>query len=257
MSFVSGCDSIIFTPMANGYTDKVIISVGGSLIVPNGGVDTAFLSKFNKFVRSELANNPNRQFFLAIGGGQTTRLYQKAAREVIGDKLTRDDLDWIGIHATRLNAHLVRAIFRDVAHQYIIKNFEIIQKVTQPVVIASGWKPGWSTDYDAILLAEDYQVEKIVNLTNTEYVYDKDPKKFPDAKPIENISWNDFRKLVGNEWIPGMNAPFDPIAAKKAEELNLTVVIAGADLENLEKILNNKPFKGTTIESISDKSNDA
>lgn len=237
--------------MANGYTDKVIISVGGSLIVPHEGIDVIFLSKFNEFIRDELAKNPNRQFFLVIGGGSTARSYRDAGEKVIGHALSRDDLDWLGIHATRLNAQLIRTVFRDIAHPYIIKHYEIIRKVSEPVVVGAGWKPGWSTDYDAILLAEDYQVKKIVNLTNTEYVYDKDPKKFPDAKPIDTISWIDFRKLVGDKWIPGMNVPFDPIAAQKAEELDVTVVIAGPDLDNLGRILKGETFKGTTIQSIS------
>lgn len=235
--------------MANGYTEKIVMSVGGSLIVPNGGIDTDFLSKLNSFVREQLAQNQNRQFFLVTGGGATTRHYQKAAREVIGDKLTRDDLDWIGIHATRLNAHLVRTIFRDIAHAYIIKNYEIIRKVPERIVIASGWKPGWSTDYDAIQLCEDYNARTVINLSNIAQVYDKDPKQFSDAKPIGKISWEKFRKIVGNEWIPGMNTPFDPVAAQKAQELGIKVVVLdGKDFENIRKYFRGEEFVGTVIE---------
>jgi hypothetical protein len=63
----------------------------------------------------------------------------------------------------------------------------------------------------------------------------KDPKKFPDAKIIKESSWADFRKILPTEWDPGLNAPFDPIAAKKAEELGLEVVIMnGKNIENLK-----------------------
>ena len=233
----------------NGYTDKVVISVGGSLIVPNGGINTEFLRKLNQFVRKQLSENEHRQFFLVVGGGTTARKYRDAGQEVIGHELTREDLDWLGIHATRLNAHLVRTIFRDIAHPYIIKKYEIIRKVTEPVIVASGWKPGWSTDFDAVLLFEDYGMKTVINLSNIAQVYDKDPKQFPDAKPIEKISWPDFRKLVGNEWIPGMNAPFDPVASKRAEELGLKVVVLnGEDFGNLERYFSGETFTGTTIE---------
>src|ERR1035437_2130019 len=178
------------------YKDRVVMSIGGSLIVPNGGIDTKFLSELNKFIREQLAKNPNRQFFLVVGGGRIARRYRDAGQEVIGHELTRDDLDWLGIHATKLNAHLVRTIFRDIAHQYIIKHYEIIRKATEQVVVAAGWKPGWSTDFDAVLLCEDYDVKEIINLSNVNQVFSADPRKDPKAKPIDKISWKNFRKLV-------------------------------------------------------------
>lgn len=232
----------------NSGREKLVISLGGSLIVPNGGIDTNFLRRFNSLIRQQLANN-NRQFFLVVGGGATTRHYQKAAREVIGHELTRDDLDWLGIHATRLNAHLIRTIFRDVAHPYILKHYEIIRKVEEPVVIGSGWKPGWSTDYCAVMACEDYNVRTILNLSNVSRVYDKDPNKFKDAKAFDRLSWEGLRKIVGEQWTPGMNTPFDPVASKKAQELGIKVVLVkGNDFENLQNYFEGKPFMGTVIE---------
>ncbi|MCL5019418.1 MAG: UMP kinase [Patescibacteria group bacterium] len=235
--------------MGNGYTEKFVISVGGSLIVPNGGIDTGFLTKLNAFIREQLAENKKRQFFLIIGGGSTTRHYLKAARDVIGDKITDEDLDWIGIHATRLNAHLIRTIFRDVAHPYILKHYEVIRKVEEPVIIGSGWKPGWSTDFCAVMTCEDYNVKTIVNLSNISQVFDKDPQEHADAKPIEKISWSDFRKMVGDKWTPGMHVPFDPIAAKRAQNFGVKVVaLSGKDFDNIKKYFKNEPFAGTVIE---------
>ena len=37
----------------------------------------------------------------------------------------------------------------------VIKHYEIVRKVSEQVVVAAGWKPGWSTDFCAVLLAED------------------------------------------------------------------------------------------------------
>ncbi|HVT01530.1 MAG TPA: UMP kinase [Patescibacteria group bacterium] len=229
--------------------EKIVISLGGSLIVPNGGIDITFLKSFNEFIRSQLKKHPNRQFFLVAGGGATTRHYQEAARNVVEHELVPEDLDWLGIHATRLNAHLIKTIFRDLAHPYILKHYEIIRKVSEPVIIGGGWKPGWSTDFCAAMICEDYGVKTVVNLSNIEMAYDKDPRLFPDAKPIRNITWSKFRKLVGDEWIPGMNLPYDPIASKKADELGLKVLILkGNNFKNLENYFSGKDFVGTTIE---------
>jgi uridylate kinase, putative len=229
-------------------TEKVVISVGGSLIVPEDGIDSQFLQQLNYFIREQLARNKNRQFFLIAGGGRTTRHYQTAARNVLRHQITDDDLDWIGIHATRLNGHLLRTIFRDIAHPVIIDDYSVIRKLVEPVIVGAGWKPGWSTDYDAVLICKDYGVKTIVNLSNINKVYDKDPKIFKEAKPIDRISWDDFRKIVGNKWVPGMNIPFDPIAALKAQGLGLKVVLIGRDFENIRKYFDGEEFIGTIIQ---------
>lgn len=234
--------------MGSNYKEKIVISVGGSLIVPNGGIDTKFLSNLNKFIREQLAKNNNRQFFLITGGGAIAREYRDAGKDVIGE-LTRDDLDWLGIHATRLNAHLVRTIFRDIAHPVIIEHYEMILKVEEPVVVCSGWKPGWSTDFCATMICEDYGAREVINLSNVDQVFDKDPRTSTDAVPMDKLSWPDFRNMVGDEWIPGMNAPFDPIAAKKAEELGVKVVVMnGNNFENLNNYFEGRDFVGTIIE---------
>lgn len=236
------------TENGNNKREKVVMSVGGSLVVPNGGIDVDFLQKLNSFIREELSAKA-RQFFLVVGGGAIARHYRDAGRDVVGHELTTEDLDFLGIHATRLNAHLLRTIFQDIAHPYIIKHYEIIRKVTEPVVIAAGWKPGWSTDYDAVLLCEDYNVKTILNLSNIDRAYDKDPRQFQDARPIDRVTWEEFRTIVGDVWDPGMNVPFDPVAAKKAQELGVCVIILnGNNFENLKKYFRGEEFVGTVIE---------
>lgn len=229
--------------------DKIVISLGGSLIVPSSGIDITFLKNFNKFIRDQIKDHPERQFFIVAGGGQTTRQYQDAATNVVGHALEPDDLDWLGIHATRLNAHLIKTVFGDIAHPFILKHYEIIRKVSEPVVIGSGWKPGWSTDFCAAMICEDYSVKTVVNMSNIDMAYTDDPRTNPNAKPIKKITWKEFRKIVGDEWIPGMNMPYDPIASKKAQELGLKVLILkGNNFENLENYFEGKEFVGTTIE---------
>src|SRR5258708_6718462 len=132
--------------MSNTYKNAHVIKLGGSLLVPDGGIDAEYVNKFNAFIRKQIAEKGLR-FFIFTGGGQLARHYIDAAMEVIGHELTNDDLDWLGVHATRLNAQLVRTIFRDLAHPVIITDYSYIQKPDKPVIIAAGWKPGWSTDY--------------------------------------------------------------------------------------------------------------
>ena len=173
-------------------------------------------------------------------------MHQKAAQAVT--KLTSEDIDWLGIHGTRINAHLFRAIFYKEAHPVIITNPKTKIPRTKSIVIAAGMRPGASTDYRAVLIAKQLGTRRVVNLSNIDYVYTKDPKRYKNAEPIKEMTWSAFRKLLPKKWDPGAHAPFDPIAAKEAQKLNLEVaIINGNKLAELEKYLIGKRFRGTLI----------
>jgi uridylate kinase len=227
-------------------SESFVFSVGGSLIAPTSGLNTLFLSKLNTFVRRNVAGG--KRFYLIAGGGALARSYRDAGKVVIGT-LTNEDLDWLGIHATRLNAHLLRTIFQDIAHPRILESYEHkLVNVHESVIIGAGWKPGWSTDYCAVTMAKDYGAKVIVNLSNIDVVCDSDPRTNPQAKKIEDITWKDFQKLVGDVWKPGLNAPFDPIASKLSLENDMTViVINGTNFKNIEAMMAGEEFVGTVI----------
>ncbi len=228
----------------------IIISLGGSLIVPQSGIDWNFLKKFRELIVKEIKKG--RRFVIVTGGGHTARVYQGAANRVVA--LTKDDRDWLGIHATRLNAHLLKTIFRAYAHPRINKNPRTKAdlrkhfKKGEGIMVAAGWRPGWSTDYVATILAERLGAKTVINLSNIDYVYTRDPKKYKDAKKIKDTTWSKFRKIVGSTWDPGSNLPFDPVASQHAQKLGLEVVIMnGKKLSNLSNYLSGKKSTGTRI----------
>ncbi len=223
--------------------DIVILSLGGSLIVPED-VDVEFLKSFKTLILSQLKNH---RFVLITGGGKTCRKYNDAAMQIT--KLENVDLDWMGISATRLNAQLVKSIFKGYVHDEVISNPTLKINFKEDVLIGCGWVPGCSSDMDAILLAKNLGVKTVINLSNIDYAYTKDPKKYPDAVKMEKTTWKEFKKIVGDKWVPGLNAPFDPMAAIEAEKQGIKVIIAnGKNLKNLQDCLDKKKFIGTIIE---------
>ena len=223
--------------------ETLVLSVGGSIIAPDKP-DYFFLREFKNFVINKL---DKYRFVIVCGGGKTNSYYNQAAQRV--SNIDDNDLDWLGIMATRLNAELLRIIFGELAHEKVIYNPEKKIKTKKKIIIAAGYKPGWSTDYDAVLLGKQLGAKKIINLTNTSYVYDKDPRKHENAKKLFNLTWKEFRKIVGNKWSPRLNSPFDPVASKQAQKNKMIVVILkGTDLKNFDDYLENKTFKGTVIE---------
>ena len=224
--------------------ERIIVSVGGSLIVPDG-IDTQFLTRFREEITAQIGKGLN--FYIIAGGGKTCRNYQNAAKEVVGN-ISREDLDWLGIHTSRVNAHLIRTIFQKEAYRRVIKNPTRSVEADEPVIVGAGWKPGWSTDYCAVIAAKTLGAKRVVNLSNIDYVYTADPRKNPDAQKIEKIKWAEFRKLIPSEWDPGLSSPFDPVAAREAEESGIEVAIVnGAHLDRFSDYLSGKPFTGTVI----------
>lgn len=226
--------------------ERIIISLGGSLLVPEG-IDVEFAKSFKKFIVAHIKKG--YRFILVTGGGKTARRYIEAAADVA--KITDEDKDWLGIHATRMNAHLIRTMLCEYAHARINTNphdLEDFYSAPEPILVAAGWRPGHSTDFDAVLLGKYLDAKRIVNLSNIERVYDKDPHQHADAQPFDRMTWKAFRKIVGSKWNPGMNAPFDPIASQMAEQEGMEVAILhGGDLKNVGNYIAGKEFIGTVI----------
>ncbi len=223
-----------------------IISIGGSIVIPKTGFDIEFLVKFKQFIEERI--RLGERFILVVGGGATARSYQSAGKSV-DETLTSDELDWIGIYATVFNAEFMRVLFGELVYDKIIINPEELIITDKPIIMAAGWKPGRSTDYTAVTMAKTFGAEEIFNLSNIEYVYDKDPNIYDDAMRLEKINWKNFRRdIVGYDWVAGQNAPFDPIASGLAEELDLQVsILRGSDIESVGNALSHLPFRGTVI----------
>lgn len=226
--------------------ETIVMSVGGSLIVPDH-IDTTFLTTLKNLVEHQIATC-GRRFIIIAGGGKTARRYQEAAGKV--SDLDPEDIDWIGLHATRLNGHLLRTIFRDTAHPEMITNPDDILDVpkTASLIIAAGYRPGASTDLRAVQIARNVGAHRLINLSNIDYVFTADPRVHKDATRIEDITWHEFLKLIPTEWSPGLSSPFDPVAAREAEARHIEVaIINGTHPEEVEHYINNESFVGTRI----------
>ncbi|MBI9107984.1 MAG: UMP kinase [Spirochaetales bacterium] len=223
-----------------------VISLGGSIIAPDK-VDTDFIKKFHNEITRYLDKDPNRKLIFVTGGGGPARQYQRAYREISADA-DSDLQDWIGIMATRLNAQLIKGIFGKLCENPVVTDPTKPGSFDGRIMVAAGWKPGWSTDFDAVVLAECFGGDTVINLSNVSKVYSADPNTDPDAVALDRMSWDELKALVGDKWVPGKNVPFDPVATAKAAELKLTVITAaGRDIDNLSKLLEGAEFTGTII----------
>jgi uridylate kinase len=224
--------------------NPVIISLGGSLIAPDE-IDTRFLNSFKKLIIGYVKKG--YRFVIICGGGSLNRKYIRAAKKI---GVTDFDLqDWIGIAATHLNARFVWGMFGNVAEKQIVTEYKGIKKGKKSIMIGGGWRPGRSTDFDAVLMAKIFDAGAVINMSDIDYVYNADPDKNPRARPIKQLSWSEYQKIVG-PYRPRGSWPFDPIASKLAKKSQIRVVICnGRKLGNLRRLIEGKKnYIGTTIE---------
>ena len=159
----------------------IVISLGGSLIVPSMGIDIAFLKLFHELLLEQV--ELGQRFILIGGGGWTARAYMNAAQALVS--LEPEDMDWLGIHSCRLNGHLLRTIFRSVAHPVIVKDPRQKQAWHEPVLIGTGW--AGCIHYAPFVLS--VPMERIsLSIFQISKGYSKDPKKHVDAVPFDHMS---------------------------------------------------------------------
>ncbi|PIZ51799.1 hypothetical protein COY27_02390, partial [Candidatus Woesearchaeota archaeon CG_4_10_14_0_2_um_filter_33_13] len=198
-----------------------IIKYGGSKVRPTEeSYDDQFINSLINLVKKY----SNEMFMIIIGGGALARKKQREEPQA-----DQDRKDWLGIEATWENANYVIKRFQQTGVKSVYP--EVIKDPTKKIegykiYFAGGWKPGWSTDYVTMRLAQTYQAEKVIKISDFKIVKDFSPLKVKDmskeerdkvlaeAEDLPKATWKKMVELVGTKWVPGLNTPLDPIAAK-------------------------------------------
>lgn len=222
-----------------------VLSLGGSLIVPDQ-INLVFLKKFKEVI---LKNTSKFKFVIVCGGGSVARKYIEPLSKERKDRITQD---LIGISVTRLNARFMSYLFDMNPEKGIPHNMKQVKNLLlkNDIVFCGGlrYSPNQTSDSTAVKLANYFNTD-FINLTNVKGLYDKNPKKYKDAKFIPRATISEFNKIVmGIESKPGMHAPVDHSAMKIIMNKKIKTYIIGQDIKQLENLFNNRNFIGTIIQ---------
>ena len=238
-----------------------IIKVGGSIINPDGKYDSNVIEELILLVQKSKDTS-----IFVVGGGKLCRRVQDAATPFLKDALGAEvslASDLIGIAVTKINAQHVMEEFQKKLGKAVYP--EILQDPTTKigsscnVFFMGGWKPGYSTDKDLMLLAETFGAKNVFKMTNFRMVkhihpqelqglsHDEKEKKLMRAKDLPTLTWRELKTLAGTQWTPGLNTPFDPRAVEVGYTLRRKVVLYLGQKEELLKKLQGLPFIGTTV----------
>lgn len=225
----------------------IVFSLGGSLIVQDE-VDVSYLQKL-KQVLTKNAKKHNCKFILVCGGGKTARTYINALKKSGSSEQLQS---YIGISITRTNARLLSYFFNQDPDYGVPHTHETLKKYLEKEDIvfcgALEYKPHQTSDSTAAQLAEHFKTI-FINLTNVSGLYTKNPLEHKDAKFIPKISWKDlYTRTHKMKYSPGQHFVIDQRATEIIMKHKVKTYILGKDLKQLDNLLNNKPFRGTTVE---------
>ncbi len=225
----------------------VVLSVGGSSIIPEGKPDLPFLRAL-----AALIKRSRNSFGILCGGGTIARLYANAARELGSGEYEADS---IAIRSTRQNAHLMISALKSSGvgvYERVVDDFELAKEPAREckAVVMGGTVPGITTDTDSVLLAEAIGARRLVNVSNVDAVYDSDPRKNPNARRYSKMSYDELVALASksDRRIAGTNFVFDMLACKLIARSRIeTHFVSYKRMSDLEAAIEGKKHSGTVV----------
>lgn len=209
---------------------KVVIRIGGSVTAspPNPELIRRYAELIIDLRRK------GHEIAVIVGGGKLARDFIELAREL---GLSEQEQDELAISVSRLFAQALAMKVGGYAWRNIPETIEEAAKILSErgMVIMGGVKPGMTTDTVAALLASEIGANLIIKATNQEGIYTRDPQRYPDAKKLDEVSFDELEKILAeNRHKAGIHQIIDPEAARLLREKRIkTVVVNGFKPENI------------------------
>ncbi|MBQ1269623.1 MAG: UMP kinase [Clostridia bacterium] len=234
--------------MAATYKRVLIKLSGEALAGEKGfGIDHEVLNR----VAGEIVSvaKTGIQIALVIGAGNFWRGRQ-------GSDMNRATADHMGMLATALNALAMQDAFDRLGYPSIVQSALTLGSVAEPfhlrraisalsegkiIIFSCGTgSPFFTTDTGAALRAAEIEADALLLAKNVDGIYDSDPKKNPNAKKYDKISYMDIIEK-------GLKA-IDLSAAAMCMENKIPVIaFALFEKESIKKAVSGEPI-GTIIE---------
>lgn len=181
---------------------RVLLKLSGEALMGSQsfGIDPAVPLRLAKEIRP--VYEAGVEVAVVVGGGNIYRGVQGAA-----NGMDRAQGDNMGMLATVINALALQDTFekagmdcrvmsaiemRQIAEPYIRRRaIRHLEKGRITIFAAGTGNPYFTTDTGAALRACEINAEILMKATNVDGVYDSDPRKNPDAKKFDTITYSD------------------------------------------------------------------
>ncbi|MDR2707771.1 MAG: UMP kinase [Nitrososphaerota archaeon] len=209
---------------------RLVIRIGGSVIA--SPVNTDLMNKYAHLI--EQIKLQGHEIAVILGGGTLAREFINIAKNLNLEPAAQDQ---IAISISRLYAQLFMEKLGNLSNGKVTTTLdEAAECFAQgKIVVMGGLKPGHTTDTVGALVAERLRADLLIKGTDQEGVYTKDPRKFPDAIKLDEMTFDDLTHVLEHsEHKVGIHQIIDSIAIDilKRNYLKL-IVFNGFKPENL------------------------
>ena len=181
---------------------RVLLKLSGEALMGRGdyGIDPEVLTWLAKEVIE--AQKAGAQVGLVIGGGNIFRgagLQSKGMDRVTGDHMgmlatvmnalaMQDALERLGAYARTMSALKINEVAEDYIRRRAIRHLE---KGRIAIFAAGTGNPFFTTDSAAALRAIEVGAELLLKATKVDGIYEADPKKVPEAKRYDSLTYDE------------------------------------------------------------------
>lgn len=133
-------------------------------------------------------------------------------------------INWLALRDNFKAIWLDVSIYSSIQIDWIVSKFdaekakEDLEKGKVVICVWWTWNPYFSTDTTSVLRALELWCESVIKATQVDWLYDKDPNKFDDAKFIKEASYDD----VLEKWLKVMDQT--AFALARDQKLKIRIV---------------------------------
>jgi uridylate kinase len=222
---------------------KVVIRLGGSVI--GSPPNPKLIQKYTEIVQNLKAQG--HEVVVIVGGGSHAREFIQLAKNL---GLNEREQDEVAISVSRLFAQLLSMKLGGLDWKTTPMALEEVAQVLHErgVAVMGGLRPGMTTDAVAALVASEIDARLIVKATDQDGIYTKDPRRYPEAEKLDELSWDDLGRLFGEaKHKAGIHQIIDPEAIRVLREKHIeTIVVNGFKPENITAAIRGEKI-GTKI----------
>lgn len=209
---------------------RIVIRIGGSVIA--NPINIELLGRYADITKQIKAEG--HEVAVILGGGALARQFIGYGKELGLDVTAQDE---VAISCSRLFAQLFLKRLGSLACGKVATSLDEAEQCMRDgkILVMGGLMPGNTTDTVATLVAERVHADLVVKNSDQDGVYNKDPRKYPDAVKLDKLSFEELSKVFEqNEHKAGIHQIIDPEAVKVLRRSHIkTVVVSGFKPENM------------------------
>jgi len=200
---------------------RIVLRIGGSVVA--SPINPELIGEYADMMKT--LRTHHHKIVVVVGGGALAREFIRVAKDL---GLNQEAQDGIAIGVSRLFAQLLLKRIGNSGCDRVSLTVEEAVTCTNKgkIGVMGGLKPGMTTDTVAAMIAQASNADLLIKATDQEGIFDKDPKKHPDAEKLNHLRFEDLTRVcVQDKHEAGIHQIVDPEAIKILKRAKVKFIV--------------------------------